>query len=131
LMWAWPRGMFFFGLRRPRAGRLGAGMISWLLLAGLLLTGDLHALRSLTGARIGLGLLTANRKAAAMTDAAVAANLHQTFDVLRTFAAEVTLDAALFDGGAKAADLVFGQVADLAILVDARFGENVVRRLAA
>src|SRR5256885_9894822 len=25
LMWAWPTGMFFFGLRRPRAGRLGAG----------------------------------------------------------------------------------------------------------
>jgi hypothetical protein len=25
LMWAWPIGMFFFGLRRPRWGRLGAG----------------------------------------------------------------------------------------------------------
>ena len=25
LMWAWPTGMFFFGLRRPRWGRLGAG----------------------------------------------------------------------------------------------------------
>src|SRR4029078_1182200 len=26
LMWAWPMGMFFFGLRRPRCGRLGAGI---------------------------------------------------------------------------------------------------------
>ena len=25
LMWAWPTGMFFFGLRRPRCGRRGAG----------------------------------------------------------------------------------------------------------
>src|SRR6476619_6890809 len=25
LMCAWPTGMFFFGLRRPRCGRLGAG----------------------------------------------------------------------------------------------------------
>jgi hypothetical protein len=29
LMWAWPTGMFFFGLRRPRA-RLGAGGIYFL-----------------------------------------------------------------------------------------------------
>src|SRR5687768_16852258 len=26
LMWAWPTGMFFFGLRRPRWGRRGAGL---------------------------------------------------------------------------------------------------------
>jgi hypothetical protein len=26
LMWAWPTGMFFFGLRRPARGRLGAGI---------------------------------------------------------------------------------------------------------
>ena len=25
LMWAWPIGMFFFGLRRPRCGALGCG----------------------------------------------------------------------------------------------------------
>src|SRR5271154_7046766 len=29
LMWAWPMGMFFFGLRRPRAGRRGAGLTSY------------------------------------------------------------------------------------------------------
>src|SRR5436190_24257877 len=28
LMCAWPTGMFFFGLRRPRDGRLGAGTTS-------------------------------------------------------------------------------------------------------
>src|SRR4051794_7900147 len=37
LMWAWPRGMFFFGLRRPRAGRLGAGMQSYHFLPGFFL----------------------------------------------------------------------------------------------
>src|SRR4051794_5244026 len=26
LMWAWPMGMFFLGLRRPRWGRFGAGI---------------------------------------------------------------------------------------------------------
>src|SRR4051795_10437008 len=26
LMWAWPIGMFFFGLRRPARGRFGAGI---------------------------------------------------------------------------------------------------------
>jgi hypothetical protein len=26
LMWAWPTGMFFLALRRPRAGLLGAGI---------------------------------------------------------------------------------------------------------
>src|SRR5688500_10513231 len=30
LMWAWPTGMFFFGLRRPRWGRRGAGLIYFL-----------------------------------------------------------------------------------------------------
>ncbi len=37
LMWAWPSGMFFFGLRRPRAGRFGAGMISYYFLPGFFL----------------------------------------------------------------------------------------------
>src|SRR3954467_13428041 len=45
LMWAWPMGMFFFRVRRPRWGRLGAGIgLSSLLLRGLLLAGLLHAL---------------------------------------------------------------------------------------
>src|SRR3954466_7793974 len=29
LMWAWPTGMFFFGLRRPPCGLLGGGLNSW------------------------------------------------------------------------------------------------------
>src|SRR3712207_512218 len=49
LMCAWPTGMFFFGLRRPRCGRRGAGLT--LLLARLLLARDLHALGAL--AQIG------------------------------------------------------------------------------
>src|SRR5438445_5788603 len=44
LMCAWPTAMFFFGLRRPRAGRLGAGIRSCpvSLLRGLLPARDLH-----------------------------------------------------------------------------------------
>src|SRR2546423_2673344 len=80
LMWAWPTGMFFLTRRRPRAGRLGAGMASSAgppaprpdddarppasrnrslrsLLRGLLLAGDLHAARALAGARVGLRAL--------------------------------------------------------------------------
>src|SRR3954465_8951261 len=63
LMWACPTGMFFFGLRRPRCGRLGAGIQS-LLLGGLLLARDLHALGSLARASVVLGVLSVNGQAA-------------------------------------------------------------------
>src|SRR5438309_11031967 len=55
LMWAWPTATCFFGLRRPRAGRLGAGISggSASLLRGLPLAGDLHPARALARARVG------------------------------------------------------------------------------
>src|SRR5580658_10413896 len=56
LMWAWPTGMFLRTRRRPRWGRLGAGLIERRsLLTRALLARDLHALRTLAGARVGLG----------------------------------------------------------------------------
>src|SRR5882762_95421 len=75
LMCAWPIGMFFLGRRRPRCGRLGAGLK--LLLPRLLLAGDLHALGALARTRVGLGVLAPDGQAAAMAQAAVAADLHQ------------------------------------------------------
>src|SRR3712207_4533054 len=95
LMWAWPTGMFFFGLRRPRCGRRGAGLK--LLLPCLLLAGDLHALRALPRARVGLGVLAADGQAAPVAQAAVAGDLHEALDVLRPLAAQVALAGQLAD----------------------------------
>src|SRR3954447_24010980 len=126
LMCAWPIGMFFLGRRRPRCGRLGAGL--QLLLPRLLLAGDLHALRALAGARVGLGVLAADGQAAPVAQAAVAADLHQALDVLRTLTAQVALDGeAAVDGVAELADLVLGQVAHVGVGRDARLRQQVVR----
>ena len=63
-----------------------------LLLAGFLLARDLHPLRTLAGARVGLRLLPAHGQAAAVAQAAIAADLLQAFDVLGALAAQVALD---------------------------------------
>src|SRR4051812_12729656 len=106
LMWAWPTGTFFLTLRRPRWGLLGAGMVTSAgrpaprsdedsrppasrerslrsLLARLLLAGDRHALGTLARARVRLGVLAADRQAAPVAQAAVAADLHEALDRLR------------------------------------------------
>src|SRR4051794_1647051 len=123
LMCAWPNGMFLRGLRRPprRTGRCCAITKSppkraaphaesccrrdprrgsfRLSLLHLLLACHLHALRALPGARVRLRPLTVDREAATVTQAAVAADLHQALDVLRALATEVALDGkALIDG---------------------------------
>src|SRR3954468_12851468 len=90
LMCAWPIGMFFFGRRRPRCGRFGAGLK--LLLPRLLLPGHLHALRALARARVGLGVLATDRQGAAAAKAAVAAVLHEPLDVLGALTAQIALD---------------------------------------
>src|SRR3954471_6214473 len=125
LMCAWPIGMFFLGRRRPRCGRLGAGLK--LLLARLLLAGHLHPLRALAGARVGLGVLAADRQGAAVTDSAVAADLHQALDGLRALAPQIALDDVLgVDQVAQLGDLVIGQVAHGAVRLDAELGEHLV-----
>src|SRR5690606_22113487 len=115
--------MFFFGLRRPRAGRFGAGMRFYatplLLLAGLLLADGRHALGALAGPRVGLRLLPANGKVAAVTEAAVAADLHQALDALVALTAQVTLDDDLaVDVVAERRDLLLGEVANLGVPID-------------
>src|SRR5437764_7173785 len=57
----------------------------------LLLAGDRLG-RPLAGARIGMGALTAHRQAAAMTQAAIAAKIHQPLDVHSGLATQVALD---------------------------------------
>ena len=54
-----------------------------------------------------------------MAQAAVAAQIHQTFDCHADFTTEVALDRDLADLGAETLDLGFGQVADLCARSDA------------
>src|ERR1051326_1666840 len=88
LMWAWPKGMFFFTRRRPRPR---AGLCCATLLLHLLLAGHLHALRTLAGARVRLRALAVHRQAAAVPQAAVAFYLHQAPHVLGALPSEVAL----------------------------------------
>src|SRR5258707_319761 len=90
LMWAWPIATFLRALRRtrPRVPLLrGAGGIQSFLKLLLALLAD-SLLGTFAGARIGARALAANRQTAAVSDAAVAADLHQPLDVLRTLAAQ-------------------------------------------
>src|SRR6478735_8120095 len=56
-----------------------------------LLAGDRLG-RALARARIGVGALTTHRQAAAMTKAAIAAEVHQTLDVDADFTTKITFD---------------------------------------
>src|SRR3954451_10833639 len=81
--------MVFFSLRRTflAVPRVLGGITGSLR---LLLAGH-GALGTLAGARVGLGALTADRKALAVTAALVAADLDLAADVGLDLAAEVTL----------------------------------------
>jgi hypothetical protein len=68
--------------------------------------------RTLTGAGIGPGALAAERQTATMTQAAVAAQVHQSLDRHAYFTTEVTLYRELADFGAEALDFSFRQIAD-------------------
>src|ERR1700676_5523983 len=57
----------------------------------LLLAGDRLG-RALARARVGMGALTTHRQSAAMTQAAIAAEIHQTLDVHAGFATQVAFD---------------------------------------
>src|SRR6202043_3111095 len=48
--------------------------------------------RAFSGACVGMGALAAHRQTAAVTQAAVASEIHQTLDVHRHFAAQIALD---------------------------------------
>jgi hypothetical protein len=87
-----------------------------LLLTGLLLAGDLHALRALARARVGFRVLSVDRKPAAVAQTAVAADLRQALDVLGDLAPEVAFDGqVLVDRVTKLRDLVLREVADVGV----------------
>src|SRR5436853_3965469 len=127
------------GCRRRGAGLLGfLALLGFLTLLGFLaLLGFLllsHSLclsgrcvqldrllaRALAGARVGARALAAHRQSASMTDPAVAAQVHQPFDVHRHLAAQVALDREPGDLRADCVDLRLGEILHLGGGVDAR-----------
>src|ERR1700691_133322 len=71
-----------FGSEPARAGR------RHIISALFLLAGDRLG-RTLAGACVGVGALPANRQAAAVTQPAIAAEIHQPLDVHRDFAPQI------------------------------------------
>src|SRR5664279_2322880 len=87
--------------------------------------------RTLAGARVGLGALAADRQAAAMAKAAIAAQVHQPLDVDRHLAAQVALDRDTAELLADALEIDVAQVLDLSVPGHAGRGADLLRRRAA
>src|SRR3954449_7744550 len=86
------------------------------LFAKLLLLSGNRLGRPLARARIGVGALAAHRQTAAMTQAAIAAEVHQTLDVDADFTAKVALDQIVaVDHFADLQDFRIAQLADATI----------------
>ena len=66
-----------------------------LLLARCFLLGDGRAARAFARARVGVRALAAHRQSAAMTQAAISADVHQTLDVHLDALAQIAFDLAL------------------------------------
>src|SRR6202008_1696743 len=112
-------------LANPPAASLRSARSWHLLLGRLLLAGDLHPLRALARARVGLGVLTMDR------EPAMRADLLKPLDVLRAPAPQVALDReVLVDQLAQLDDLFLGEVAHFAVGLDAELGEHLVGRRA-
>jgi hypothetical protein len=73
----------------------------------------LQPLRALARTRIGPRTLTTQRQAAAVPNASVATEVHESLDVHRDFAAQIALDGELRDHFAQARDLRIREVLDL------------------
>src|SRR5512146_3564783 len=95
----------------PHLRYLADVVIKLCLGARLLLVGDGALARSFAGTRVGVRALSANRQAAAMTEAAVRADFDQPLDVHRNVFAKIAFDAALvFNHLADAVNLFFTEV---------------------
>src|SRR5688500_4650807 len=81
----------------------------------LLLPGN-RLRRPLAGAGVGMRALAACRQRTAMAQAAVAAEVHQSLDVHRDFAAQIALDLIVaVDGFADLEHLGVGKLVDAAV----------------
>src|SRR5213592_2767491 len=97
----------------------------------LLLAGDRLG-RTLARARIGVGALAAHRQAATMTQAAIAAEVHQTLDVDAGLTAKIAFDQIVaVDHFADLQDFLVAQLADATILRDLHLLDDLGRVLLA
>src|SRR5438874_4507574 len=97
----------------------------------LLLAGDRLG-RALARARVGVGALAAHRQAAAMTQAAIAAEVHQTLDVDTGLAAKIAFDEVVaVDHFADLQDFLVAQLADATISRDLDLLDDLGRVLLA
>src|ERR1700749_1506623 len=120
---ATPTTTFFFSFLRARPAPAGFAM----LLRHFLFAGDRLG-GTFARARVRVGALTANREVLAVPQAAIAAQVHQTLDVHRDFAAEITLDEIIaVDHFADLDGFGFGQVMDAAVSGDADLLHDLAR----
>src|ERR1044072_7990154 len=123
---ATPEVMFLRSRRLTRPGSLAIGQATLLLLAGDRLG------RTLAGAGVRVGALTADRQALAVTQAAVAGQVHQTLDVHRVFATQAALGGlCTVERLADLQDFRVGQLIDTTGVLDAHLGDDLTSRLLA
>src|ERR1051326_7836459 len=105
---------------------------SYSLFAKLLLLAGDRLGRALARARVGVGALAAHRQAATMTQATVAAEVHQPLDVDTGLAAKIALDEVVaVDHFADLQDFLVAQLADATILRDLDLLDDLGRVLLA
>jgi hypothetical protein len=89
--------------------------------AALLLAAADRPLRTTACARVGPRALSAQRQTAAVTDATIRTDIHQTLDIHRDLAAKVTLNANLFVNQiTQSVGLVVRQIANTGVRADLR-----------
>src|ERR1700753_2984666 len=115
---ATPTTTFFFSFLRVRPAAFlsetAMGLLGHFLLAGDALRG------ALARACVGVGTLAADRQALAVTQAAVAAEIHKALDVHRDFAAQVAFhEEVAVDHCADLDDLGVGEIVDATLRRDA------------
>src|SRR5688572_21089569 len=96
-------------------------MLLPLLLTWCLLLGYSCAARAFARARVRVRALSANGQATAMPQAAISADVHQTFDVHLNALAQVAFNFALgFQDRANATELFFAQITHARVETDLR-----------
>src|SRR5574343_1047195 len=132
--WAMPSATFLRTFLLTRRAALLAGDLAIVCssyVQGLLLQRRGTLARTLAGACVGAGALAAHRQTATMAEAAVAAQVHQTLDVHRGLATQVTLDRELAHFFPDLLQVAVGQVLDLLVEGDANRRADLLRGRAA